>query len=145
VLPDLFFIQNFSPSEAVRGAFLPDGGAGIKVLIPSQAVHVKGHSPTNIEDWAALDAAHQTILSKRDVQITDGKRSLPAIELLLTDCCGGSAPYEESINWYFQIDGHIFLATLFYWQGDPHASELRNTLKGIVLSLKVTKAHRNTK
>ena len=133
IASDIFSINNFPPSEAIRAVVLPKGGAGINVLTSTQAVRGAQKVPANLEDLAVLDNARQRIIGRRDLKIGDGKRTLSLIEVT-TACCD---PIQESVSWYFEVGTHMFVASVYYWQGEPKAEEFRGTLKEIVLSVKV--------
>lgn len=49
----------------------------------------------------------------------------------------GKSPVFESTAWYFRIDGRMFKAMVLYWQADPKADELNQTLKQVVLSFRI--------
>lgn len=134
ILSDVFYIESFPPSKAVRGARLPQGGAGIKVLVPSQTVADEQKLPVNLEDWVALSLNRRHIISRRSLEVRDGAHAL-AITEVRTACCA-VPPIEESTDWYFEVGGRMFVGTVFYWQGDPKADTWRETLKDVVLSLR---------
>ena len=133
IASDIFSIYNFPASRAVRAVVLPEGGAGINVVTSSQAVRDPEKLPKSLDDLVALDNAHHRIIGRGTAEIDDGRRKLSVIEVK-TICCDD----QESVKWYFEIDSHMFVARLFYWKVDPNADKLRETLKQIVLSLKVT-------
>jgi hypothetical protein len=136
-IQDLFWIWNFPASRAVRGEILPDGGAGIKILVPSQAVHNLKHNPSNMEEWVAVGTGTNTVVGKRAFELDDGQRRLAVIEV--ESLCCVSPPYQVSVDWFFEVGDRKFVASLFYWQSDPNADKLREVLRQVVLSLKVTK------
>ena len=133
IVSDLFSIVNFPPSSAIRGEGLAEHGAGIHVLSSSQAIRDPQKVLRNLDELVAIVTLHQKIVGKRTLDLRDGDRTLRVLETKST-CCN---PTQESIDWYFQIDGHMFVATLYYWEGEPKLDSLRKTLKNIVLSLKV--------
>ena len=139
--PDFLFLFDFPPSKAVRGAVIPEGGAGIKILTPSQVIHDLKQAPRDLDEFVALATARDVVIQKRALEIEDGQRKLAVVEVQTLACCGGPPPHEESINWYFERDARMFLGTAFYGQDDPRVDKrrLRDTLRQIVLSLKVTR------
>ena len=95
-LQDLFWIWNFPASRAVRGEILPDGGAGIKILVPSQAVHNLKHNPSNMEEWVVVGTGTKTVVGKRAIELDDGQRRLAVIEV--ESLCCVSPPYQVSVE-----------------------------------------------
>jgi hypothetical protein len=134
ILEDIFYIENFPPSKAVRAVRLPNGGAGIRILTSSQIA--RGHRETlsTLDDLVTLDMSGKKFAQKRILDLADGQETLSVVEVKTT-CCGSDV--FDQTAWYFQIDGRMFVARLFCWQGDPNAEKFRDTLKQIVLSLKV--------
>jgi len=133
IASDIFSIVNFPPASAIRGTGLAKRGAGIHILTSSQAIRDPQKLPGSLDEFVALDNAHQNVIGKRTVQIGDGHQMLMVIEAK-TICCD---PTQESVNWYFEINDHMFVGSVFYWQGDPDADKLRETLKQVVLSLRI--------
>ena len=72
-------------------------------------------------------------MEKKTVEIGDDVRHLEVIEVK-TKCCD---PVQESVDLYFEVDGHMFVGSVYYWHGDPNAERFRDSLKKIVLSLKI--------
>jgi hypothetical protein len=134
-LSDHFYIESFPPSEAVRAVRLPAKGASITISVPSELVRNGRHeTPRNMEEWVTLGTARRSVIGKRALELDDGERKLPLIEVK-TQCCA-VPPFQESIDWYFEIAGHMFVANLEYWQGDANADNLREILKNVVLSVR---------
>jgi hypothetical protein len=136
VVSDVFYIENFPQSKAVRAVRLPAGGAGIKILLSDQTVHNTAKLPKTLEEFVKLDTSHERIEENRHLEVADRAHRIPVLEVI-TECCA-VAPYQESVAWYFELSGRMFVASLTYWQGEPRADTFRQTLKEIVLSLRVT-------
>jgi hypothetical protein len=134
-LADAFRIENFPPAKTVRAVRLPAGGASIDVMVPQQLLHQGQHIPRNIDEWTILGAAKRRVLTRHQLEISNGARGFAVTELK-TECCA-VPPFQESIEWYFAIDGRMFLASVVYWQGDPNVEKLEETLRQVVLSLRV--------
>lgn len=138
IVEDVFYIENFPPSRAVRAERLPPGGAGIKVLTASRLINGQRELPKTLEEWSAIGVGRRTVIQKRPITITRGQRVLSVIEVK-TLCCA-VAPFQESIEWFFEVDGQMFVGLVVYWQGDfNNADKLRDTLRDVVLSLIVNK------
>jgi len=137
-LSEHFYIENFPGSKFVKGVRLPPGGAGISVSVPSEFVHQPNQSmPLTMEEWVSLGTARRKVNQKRDFSVSNGKRTLPVIEVV-TQCCA-VPPFQESIDWYFKVDDQMFTASLEYWQGDANANELRKTLQDVVVSIRLAR------
>src|SRR6185312_1162671 len=136
IASDIFAIQNFTSAEAVRGAVLPEGGAGIKILTASQAVRHPQKALSSLDDLVALDTAHETVVAKRTREISDKRHKLTVIEVKTT-CCDISP--QESVALYFQLDGQMFVGEVSYWRGDSRADLLRDTLDQVVLSVNLSR------
>ena len=133
-LSDVFSVENFPPSKAVRGVRLPSGGAGIVIAASSQGTE---EGPQRFDDWVKIGTAHQNVQEQRAFELQENKRTISITEVR-ADCCG-VPPFLQYIEWFFQIDGHFFQASLVLWQGDPKADQLQETLKRVVLSVKVSR------
>jgi hypothetical protein len=51
----------------------------------------------------------------------------------------------EAVIWYFPFEGTWFKAVLIYWEGDPNADKYLQTMRQIVLSLKLSPKREQTK
>ena len=40
------------------------------------------------------------------------------------------------MSWYFEISGRLLVANLSYWFGDPNAMKYRETLAGVVQTIR---------
>lgn len=136
IVSDVFYIENFPPSKMVRAVRLPEGGAGIHVSVPSRIIRKGQAMPRNLEEWATLGTGRITVIGKRTLEVGDDRRKLPVIEVK-TLCCA-VPPYQESVDWYFQINDRMFSGSLLYWQGDPNAARLVEVLRQVVLSIRLT-------
>jgi hypothetical protein len=115
----------------VRGVRLPPGGAEIVIDVPRRSKE----PPQNLDDWVKKATVHQKVLSTREITLGGSARTILIVDVQ-TQCCG-SPPFQQSTEWFFALEGHYFQASLIYWQGDPNAERLEQTLKEIVLSLGV--------
>jgi hypothetical protein len=129
---DMFSIVNFFPSRAIRGTGLAEGGAGIRVLTASQATKRGQRLPANLDDFVLTQTP--TGATKTSLKISDGLRTLDVIETK-SSCCD---PTQDSLNWYFDIGGHLFVGTAYYWQADPNAVRYVETFKRLILSIEVS-------
>jgi hypothetical protein len=129
-----FYIENFPPSRAVRGVRLPPRGAGIAITAPSDVRGLE-QTPRDLDDWVRISTAHQKIASRRSFTIprADGQQFIVEIR---AKCCA-ARPFLEYVEWYFQIDDHLFSASLVYWEGDPNSYKLLQILQQVALSLRV--------
>ena len=136
-----FYIESFPPSETVRGVRLPPGGASITITVPLELkkwlASTHREMPTNLEEWVAAGTWRQRVISKRSLEVGDGPRRIAVVEVI-AQCCA-VAPFQESVNWYFETERRMFLASLQYWQDDSKADKLREILRQVVLSLKVNR------
>jgi hypothetical protein len=135
IIADVFYIENFPPWKAARGVRLPEGGAGIKILVPSQTTRSGESTPKTLADWVSRDLRGQSVLSRADVDIVSGTRQIRASEVK-TLCCA-VAPFLETVTWYFEIRDRLFSASLIYWAGDQRVETWRLTMKRVVLSIEV--------
>jgi hypothetical protein len=133
--PKTLLLFDFPQSRAVRGAVIPDGGASIYVTVPSELTHGR-EAPANLDDWVALGSEHKKITERQTLRLDRGGRTLSVVEVGAW-CCGTLPPDNETIEWFFEVDGHMFLAGLEY-SGNVDMTKLRGTLEQIALSLKVT-------
>jgi hypothetical protein len=129
-----FLIYNFPLSKWVKGPGLPEGGASIVILVPSE-LHPEKNAPRTLEEWATYGSAHQNILGRKVFELENGVHRIDVIELR-TRCCA-SAPFLEGYSWYFAVDGRMFCASVSHWEGDKGLDGLLQTLQDIVLSLRV--------
>jgi len=130
---DAFEIDSFPLSEAVRGVHIPLGGASIYIVVPSQ-VRIGGRAVSaTLDAWIQAETTRMKVTGKRTFSVDDKK---PVVEIR-SRCCA-VPPFQDGVSWYFQVDGHLFRATLLYYQGDPNADKLLQVLKEIVLSLRLT-------
>lgn len=130
---DILDIISFPPSKAVHAVYLPSGGAEI-TLVPQEAVD-QNHHPRTLQGWIDSDMKRRTGAAKRDLEIDGPFGKLRITEIKRQHCA--VAPCLQSINWYFQFEGRLFVATLSYWAGNPRADKLIQALNGIVRSLAV--------
>ena len=136
ILSGIFYIESFPPSSAVRGARIPKGGAGISISVPPQLMPGQGRMPQSMDAWVSIGTARRHVWGKRAFDLKGSPGLISVIEVK-TQCCS-VPPVQETIQWYFQIDGHFFLAEVAYWQGDPSAGRFTDTLRTIVLSLRLS-------
>jgi hypothetical protein len=132
--PSKFMICNFPASKAVRGSVIPESGAVIKVLVPTELVRRGQAIPATLNEWAALGSAHEEVVAMTTREIEKQGRRLALIEVR-SECCGGP-PFQDSIEWYFRLDGRLFSASVTYLRADRHATEYVDTLTQVVLSLR---------
>ena len=81
-----------------------------------------------------LDTSGQAGIQKRVFDVQDARRKLRVIEVE-TACCAPDVFREWA--WYFEIDARMFVAKLFCWQDEAKTDQLRQTLKDVVLHLRV--------
>ena len=129
-----FEIHSFPSEKAERGIVIPTSGADISITVPSQLVLNGLTSPATIEEFAQFHTRRQRIVAQKNLVIRDSARELSVTEVR-TRCCG-SKPLLYNVQWYFQIDGHLFNASLGYRDGDENAASFQHVLEQIVLSLK---------
>jgi len=130
-----FAVENFPPEKAVRGARLPEGGAAIIILVPEEIVRVGAGLPRTLDEWVAAGTSHERVLRKSERRIETSHGKTTAIETE-TECCA-VPPFQKSVEWYFEIRGRFFEATLVHRQSDPQAPKLEEALRQVVLSLRV--------
>jgi hypothetical protein len=130
-----FQLLSFPPQKAVRAVLLPEGGAVILILVPSQIARSESGQPRTLEEWVGLGAKHDQVTGRRDVEIETSTGFTTAVEVK-TLCCS-IAPFQEGVDWYFMTGGRYFEATVTYWQGDPEARARVETMKQLVRSLRV--------
>jgi hypothetical protein len=128
-----FMIENFPPYKAVRGVRLPPGGAAIVIGVPSPTG--RGTLPQSLDDWVKQAIGHQEVLVRRELPLGDGHRVIPITEIQAYWRNGDTT--QQYTEWFFRMDGRYFQVSLVYWQGDPNARKLEETLKEIVFSLRV--------
>jgi hypothetical protein len=126
-----FYIHSFPSSHAVKGVVLPKGGAEISISVPAQTQPESGRHPRNLEDWIATSTAKQDVISRRTFEISAGRSVIE-----VTSRCCGRPPFIESHQWFVELDGALYRASLGFWQNDPSAESLIQTLKSVVLSLR---------
>ena len=130
-----FHIDSFPPNKAVRAVHIPPGGAEI-MLAPIDAVQ-QAEMPHTLADWMAMDNRRGGLADERtlEIEMAHGRLSISEVR---RNCCA-VPPYSESVAWYFQLEGRPFKALLIYWKGDPKVDKLRQTLRRIVASLRLTR------
>jgi hypothetical protein len=112
-----------------------DGGAAILVLAAEQVLRRHTTSPASLDEWVAVSTKNSPAPERRKLEIEGASGEISVVEIK-SECCA-VAPFQESIDWYFEIGGRFFDASVTYWQGDPGAEKLRETLRQIVRTLKV--------
>lgn len=132
-LTDTLDVQNFPPSKAVHGLHIPGGGAEIEIASWRTARNGRG----TVEELIKADTAHQKVLAKRDINVSLSSGAARAIEVR-EEADVGSGPLEEALIWYFPLEDKWFEAQLVYWQGDPNSEKYLQTMRQIVLSLRLT-------
>ena len=135
ILEDAFYIESFLPDKAVRAIRIPQGGFGIKILVPRQTIPEGKLMPRTLEEWVKAGVGQQIVLKRRTLEIGEGAQRLYVIEVT-SQCCAVSAD-QESLEWYFEVQGRFFEAILIYWPGEPLIDRFRETLLRVALSLKV--------
>ena len=131
---DTLNIDNFPASKAIRAVHIPAGGAEI-MLAPAEAGG-RREKPRTLEAWVEMDNPRNSSLAKRTFDIEGPRRMLSIIEVK-KQCCA-VPPFFESVHWYFEFEGRLFGALLTYWKDDQNVDKLRETLKQVVLTLRVT-------
>jgi len=134
--PKRFVIYNFPQSRAVRGLVIPPGGAGIYVLVPPELTRGRAE-PANLNDWVTLGSEHKKINGRRTLRLDRSRRIIAVVETT-SSCCGALPPDLEMIEWFFEVDGRMFLAGVEY-SGNVDVASLRDTLEHIVASVSVTR------
>jgi hypothetical protein len=129
---DTLDIDNFPASSAVYAVHLPRGGAKI-TLRPLEAIR-KREAPLTLDSWVKADSSHEDATATRTFDLEINHKVVPVTEVCAHE--DGEPPVFEWVDWYFQIGGRRFQATVLYWRGDSRADELRETLRQIVVSLK---------
>jgi hypothetical protein len=130
---DTLTIDNFPASAAVHAVHLPRGGAEIGIR-PAEASPAR-ERPQSLDAWINADTAGEEVASRKAVELQAGQEKVPATEVRGHD--RGDAPVFEWVDLYFKIEGRMFRATLIYWQGNPNAGELRETLRQVIKTLRV--------
>jgi len=134
-LDGIFDIINFPLRKAVHAVFLPPNGAEITVF-PIEVA--QGH-PKTLAEWIETDAARGAELGRRVLArrvLESGKApSMPYITELVVRS-GSAPPDDESVSWYFEINGRPFLALLSYWQDNPRPAALIGAMRQVVATLK---------
>ena len=108
------------------------GGASISISTPPELIHNTQPVPQDIEGLIATATARRKVLGRRDLEVSDGEHKLSVVQLT-TQCCA-VPPYQESVDWYFRLEGRLFVANLEYWQGNPDSGKLLEILKGVIQS-----------
>ena len=137
-----FQIFNFPRSEAVRGAVLPEGGAGINVVVPEEMAPTyaaRGKPlPKTPEEWVALQAGTYgyRVVRKGPFEASGKHWRLSGIEVVGVSGVGGDS--RESVDWFFVVGSRMFLTSAYYWRGNPNAAQLKEVLKQVALSVRPT-------
>ena len=123
-LPTLY-ISSFRPSEAVTAVIVPDHGATIGVAPPPAGV-------TSIAQWITRDRAVTPVLSEKSFTLP---RPGPNPPLRVTEVAFEPVEGPGTVSWYFDLSGHLLVANLSYWNGDPNAARFRQVLRDIVRTI----------
>jgi len=129
----VFEIENFPPSRSVR-ATLPPDGAAIVIVVPARLKL----NPRTLSEFIAMHNPRAEVIGKQPLTLNRREGALSIVEVR-TRCCL-EPPYEEWINWYFEIEGHFFAASLGHRERSPDEKQLIETLKQVVLSLRLDKS-----
>ena len=134
-----FWIGNFPASKSVPVYVIPDQGAAILIytargLMPPKVAYV---APTDLGAWVVSRSARPNVVQTPALSVSVGTHTIEA-RALTTKCCI-DPPFQEAVEWYFQLDGEFFVAIVGYWKGDPGASRYLEVLKQVVSTIRVTK------
>lgn len=134
-----FWIGNFPASKSVPVYVIPDRGAAILIytarrLPPPKTAYV---APTDLGAWVASRSARRNVIQTRTFSLNVGTHTIEA-RSLTTKCCI-DPPFQEVVEWYFQLDGEFFVAIVGYWEGDRGASSYLEVLKKVVSTIRVTR------
>jgi hypothetical protein len=138
-----FQIFSFPRSRAVRGAVLPEDGAGINVVVSEQIAldrpDIRGMPPQSLEDWAQIESRTYgfRVLRSQRLDVSGANVNLTGIELI--GVSGTGADGLETVDWFFMVGKRMFLASLYYWQGNPDANKLSEILKDVALGVRSTR------
>jgi hypothetical protein len=116
------YICSFPVSQAVRAVIVPENGATISIASPPVGTR-------DIEHWVASDTAAHRVRSRKQVTL---QRSEPNPPLRVTEVIFESIEGPDTTSWYFAISGHILVANLSYWRGDPNEAKYRRVLRGML-------------
>lgn len=130
---DTLDIDSFPASAAVHAVHLPPGGAKL-TLRPWEALH-RREAPRTLDSWVKADSAREKVIASRTFDLDFDRTAVPIAEVRAHEV--GQPPVFEWIDWYFQIGGRMFQATVLFWQNDSNADDFRDTLRQVVLSLRL--------
>jgi hypothetical protein len=133
-----FGINSFPSSRAVRGVVIPRGEAGISVYVPAEIAAARTQPPRTVDEWMKIVTARQTIESAESQILEIENRKLSASEVRVR-CCGKVEPWLETTEWFFQVDGQFFGASLSYWSADGEARKrtFQAIFREVIESLRV--------
>jgi hypothetical protein len=131
--PDLptLYIVNFPPSQRARAVILPKGGAAIGVVPPPKGV-------ATIEDWVKKDTTRAVVESKDYLTLTRKDSGEPLQVTEVVSRRNDTGEENGGVDCYFEVSGHLFVARLIYWQGNPNVESYRQVLHKIIESLILT-------
>lgn len=133
IAENVFYVESFPPSDSIRAVGLPNGGAGMKILVPAQTVRSGQTVPRSLEEWIVLDTAGDAVIGRRSFELERSGTAFRIIDVTIR-CC----TVLESHLWYFRLADRMFVAIVTYWEGDPGAEQWMNALKDLVLSLRLS-------
>jgi hypothetical protein len=132
---NIFCIGSFPASKGIPVYQIPRPNGGAEIIMVT-ARHlppgVRYVPPRDIEAWVSQSVTRY-VARRRALKLEIGNRSVDAREVV-TDDLGG----QESVEWYFELDGEFFKALVFYWKGDPGVSEYVKVLNQVASTIRVT-------
>lgn len=117
------YICSFPPSQAVRAVIVPENGATISIAPPPPGVR-------DVAQWVASDTAAHGVRSRRLITL---QRSGSNPALHVTEVIFESIEGPDTTSWYFDLSGHLLVANLSFWKGNPNAENYRQVLRKILL------------
>ena len=117
-LPTLY-IANFLPSQSVKAVVVPINRASISIA-PAPA------GMKSIEQWISRQAAAHRVQSRRSFSL---ERPKPDPPISVWEVVYESLDGPDATSWYFNLSGHMLVANLSYWHGDPNQTKYRELLR----------------
>jgi RHS repeat-associated protein len=127
-------IIDFPPSKTVHAVYIPHGGAEM-VIGPVAAFHLR-ETPRTLNAWATMETARKHLTSEHAFEVESAPTGITQILEVKTD---EGEPPMEVVSWYFHFHERLFKAMLLYWKGNPNADKLVQTMKQVVLTLKLSR------
>jgi len=103
-------IANFRFSQIVTAVVVPNHGAVISIAPPPPGV-------TAVDQWITGDRAVTPVMSEKSftLQRPETNPALRVTEVVFEQIEGPG-----TVSWYFDLSGHLLVANLSYWEGDPN-------------------------